>query len=193
MKTTFKYIAICFIATLIAVSAKAGARPQKPVMPADSLMNDTAPDFVLKDLNGKTVSLADYKGKILVLDFWATWCSYCRKSFPSTQLLINKYKNNPKVAFLFVDAREMKENYLELIHKLLTDNHYTFHVVLDEKGPDGVQNKIYTQYAVEGLPTKYIIDGKGTIRYKILGYDQDKPNADEVRDLSALIDAVRKL
>lgn len=193
MKITLKYIAVCFIAAFFAFTAQAGTHHQRPVMSEDSLMNDPAPDFILKDLNGKTVSLADYKGKTLVIDFWATWCSYCRKSFPSTQLLIDKYKRNPKVAFLFIDTRETKENYLDLINKFLTDNNYTFHVALDEKGPDGVQNKVCKQYVMEGIPTKYIIDGKGVIRYKIVGYDPDKPNADEVKDLSKLIDTVRKL
>ena len=52
---------------------------------ADTALNQPAPDFQLKDSNGKTVSLADYKGKTLVIDFWATWCVPCRNSFPAVK------------------------------------------------------------------------------------------------------------
>lgn len=108
MKIKLKCFAICFFVTFFAISVQAGTSHRHSIMPADSMLNSPAPHFILKDLNGKTVSLSDYKGKTLVLEFWATWCPYCRKSFPSTQLLLNKYKDDANVKFLFIDTREKK-------------------------------------------------------------------------------------
>lgn len=190
MKNTFKCTFFCLIVVFFALSAKASDYHQKSVPGADSLLNYPAPDFTLKDLSGKMVSLSDYRGKILVIDFWATWCHYCLKSFPSTQLVVDKYKDDPNVAFLFIDTREVKENYVEIIRKLLSDHHYTFNVVLDKKGPDGLQNKIFKQYGAEGVPATFIIDRDGIVRYKVLGYDEELPTDAVVKHMSELIDNV---
>jgi hypothetical protein len=69
-----------------------------------SLISEAAPAFELIDAQGKTVRLEDYKGKIIVLDFWATWCGPCISSFPGMQKAVDKYKENPNVKFLFVNT-----------------------------------------------------------------------------------------
>lgn len=193
MHATNKRIAICFMATLLSVSKKVNATCHKSVMQIDTMLNLPSPDFVLKDLDGKPVSLADFRGKTLVIDFWATWCNYCRISFPYAQLIIEKYKNDPNVKFLFIDTREKKDNYLELINKLLSENRYTFKVVVDEKDDDGIQHKIYKAFGCKGVPTKIIVDGKGIIRYKILGFYENIPTDIEIKNVSALIDGVENL
>jgi peroxiredoxin len=190
MKTSLNYIKL-FIVTLF-LTATAAAKGNAVKMPADSMLNDKAPDFVLKDINGKTVSLADYKGKVLILDFWATWCVPCRESFPATQKVLNKYKDDPAVSFLFIDTREKTDNYVDLIKKFLDENHYTFKVVLDEKGPDGIQNKMYKQYVMPGIPTKFIIDKNGVIRFKVIGFNPNLTEEDIMKELSEMIEAARK-
>jgi peroxiredoxin len=135
-----------------------------------TMINQPAPTFALKDLDGKTIALADLKGKIVIVDFWATWCGPCKASFPGMQLAINKYKDDPNVKFLFIDCWENSNNYLDGVKKFIADNKYSFNVLIDEKGEDGRQSKVVSTYKVEGIPTKFIIDKNGNIRFKYVGY-----------------------
>jgi peroxiredoxin len=134
------------------------------------MINEPAPAFTLKDLDGKTVSLADLKGKTVIVDFWATWCGPCKASFPGMQMAVNKYKDDPNVKFLFVDTWENGDKYVDEVKKFITDNKYTFHVLIDEKVDDGKQAKVISSYNVDGIPTKFIIDKNGNIRFKYVGY-----------------------
>lgn len=135
-----------------------------------SMINETAPTFALKDFDGKEVSLASLKGKVVILDFWATWCGPCKASFPGMQLAVNKYKDNPNVKFLFIDTWESGDNYVPGVKKFIADNKYTFHVLIDEKGSDGRQSKVVSSYKVDGIPTKFVIDQTGNIRFKHVGF-----------------------
>lgn len=115
-------------------------------------------DFTLVNLAGEKVSLADYKGKVVVLDFWATWCGPCRASFPKMQELVSKYKNK-NVEFFFIDVwekmqpAETKKN----VEKFIKDKNYSFNVLFDFK------DEIVAKYKIEGIPTKILIDKGGNI------------------------------
>jgi len=154
---------------------------------AKTMINKPAPTFALKDLDGKTVALADLKGKTVIVDFWATWCGPCKASFPGMQLAVNKYKDDPNVKFLFVDCWETEKDYVPGVQKFVADNKYTFHVLIDEKGDDGRQSKVVSSYGVTGIPTKFVIDKNGNIRFSYVGYSGTPEKLlEEVTDMITL-------
>lgn len=75
--------------------------------------------FAMKDLDGNTVDLSRMKGKILVLDFWATWCAPCKASFPGMQMAVDKYADDENVEFFFIATMETNPDYKAEIRKFL--------------------------------------------------------------------------
>jgi len=127
-------------------------------------VNKPAINFSLKSLDGKTVRLSELKGKVVVVDFWATWCGPCTASFPFLQQVYEKYKANPNVVILTLNTWERVTGAEReaLVKKFMEENKYTFPVLYDE----GFVEK----YGVEGIPTKFIIDKKGMIQFKSIGF-----------------------
>jgi len=149
---------------VLADAREAGARDMKEKV-LKSRLNKPAVQFTLKDVAGKTVRLADFKGKVVVVDFWATWCGPCKASFPTLQKICDRYEKNPDVKFLALDTWENvsgKERE-DLVKKFLKDNTYTFHVLFDE---DYVE-----KYGVEGIPSKFVIDRKGSLAFRSIGFE----------------------
>ncbi|OFY40719.1 MAG: hypothetical protein A2X18_11725 [Bacteroidetes bacterium GWF2_40_14] len=157
---------------------------------AKDLINIPAPKFSAKDIAGNTISLVDLKDKIVIIDFWATWCGPCKKSFPAMQLAVNKYKNDPNVMFLFIHTWEKEDNATETAINYLKENNFNFHLIMDLNDPVTKTNNIVTSYKVSGIPTKFIIDGNGNIRYKVTGFTGGDEAA--VEEISAMIESVRK-
>jgi peroxiredoxin len=148
------------------------------------LLSESAPAFTLKDLDGNTVATADLKGKIVILDFWATWCGPCKRSFPAMQKTVNKYKDDPNVKFLFIDTWERVADPSKDVKKFIQDNNYTFQVLLDDK-----TTGVVSQFKVKGIPAKFIIDGAGNVRFKLTGFSGGDDAA--VEELSAMIEMIR--
>ena len=145
------------------------------------MINEPAPEFTLVDLNGEEVSLADYKGKTIVLDFWATWCGPCLQSFPAMKTAVENY-DDKNVKFLFVNTWERVEDKKTNAQNFIKENNYPFHVLMDE------ENRVITDYKVTGIPTKFIIDGGGNIRFRSVGYGG---NPDQlIEEIDAMIELV---
>lgn len=130
----------------------------------DTFGTAAATDFALKNLDGKEVKLSDYKGKVVVLDFWATWCGPCKASFPKMQDLVTQYKDKD-VAFLFINTWENKkeDEVLKNVTNYITEKKYNFNVVFDSK------SEVVANYKIEGIPTSILIGKDGNILFS--GHD----------------------
>lgn len=141
------------------------------------LLDGRAPEFTLTDLNGNEVSLASLKGKTVILDFWATWCGPCKKSFPVMQQVVNKYQDDPNVVFFFVNTWEKGlklEERKEKISQFMQVNGYNFHVLLDvplktESG-EYIKNvpesyKVAKDYKITSIPTRVVIGPEGNQKF----------------------------
>jgi thiol-disulfide isomerase/thioredoxin len=133
-------------------------------------VGSAAPAFSLEGIKnvtaGQKVSLANYKGKIVYVDFWASWCGPCQRSFPALESLRAKYKDKG----FEVVAINMDEN-LQDATDFLTKHPVSFPIARDAKGT------VAEEYKVKGMPSAYIIDQKGTVLNIVEGFDEAKETA----------------
>jgi peroxiredoxin len=127
-------------------------------------LGDNAPDFNFSLTKTQTANLADYKGKIVMVNFFATWCPPCRLERPRVQKEIwEKYKDNPKFVLLAFDREEGWDVLLPFKEK----NQFTFSMLPDEG------RKIYGLYAKQYIPRNVLIDENGKVIYQSMGYTED--------------------
>ena len=135
-----------------------------------------APDFVFPGLDGKTVRLADYKGKVVFLNIWATWCPPCREEMPSMEKLYKELKGEDfEILAVSIDASGAKA-----VAPFMKEYHLSFPVLLDPEGT------IKTLYGTTGVPESFIIDKEGMIEQIIIG-PMDWATPDVVRFFRDLI------
>ena len=120
-----------------------------------------APDFELTTLDGETVKLSDYRGKKVIVNFWATWCPPCKAEMPHMQNFYEEYKDND-IEILAVNLTNMDKGH-DAIDAFVKEYGLTFPIPLDEEGDAGTTYQAYT------IPTSYILDEKGVITKKIVG------------------------
>jgi len=138
-----------------------GTQPDKEALLEE--MNDIPMmDFTLKDLEGKSHTLSDYKGKMIVLNFWASWCPPCRAEMPDLEKFFQDSKRGD-IAFLTVNLTDGIREKEETARNFIAENGYTFPVLLD------LGTKVAEEYYVGSIPTTFIIDKDGIIRYYIPG------------------------
>jgi peroxiredoxin len=119
---------------------------------------DPAPDFTLTNPDGKKVSIKDFRGKVVFLNFWASWCEGCREEMPSMERLYKEFKGKG-LEILAVNVKEQRPTAVAFYKKL----QLTYPVVLD---PDGEVGLLYGAF---GLPVTYLIDRKGILLARLWG------------------------
>ncbi len=147
-----------FVVALLAIGLSAcsgggsaeSAAPDLEVAPVE---NALAPDFKLTDMDGNVVQLSDYRGKVVLVNFWATWCPPCVMEMPTLQDRYAKYGGKDFVV-LAVDVDETELP----VQAFMARNGLSFPVMIDEGG------ELYQLYQVRGLPSSYLIDEQGVIR-----------------------------
>ncbi|NOZ72816.1 MAG: TlpA family protein disulfide reductase, partial [Chloroflexi bacterium] len=122
------------------------------------LVGNIAPDFTLRTLSGDTLRLADLRGQVVLLNFWATWCGPCQKEMP---LLMESYLQYQDQGFVVVGIN-VGESTLK-IQSFVDALQITFPIALDEK------LQVNHQYRVFGLPTSFLLDRQGVIDYRAIG------------------------
>ncbi len=150
------------VATLAAEST-----PPVPQLAAGAM----APDFVTQDLAGREVRIADYRGKVLILDFWATWCSPCIASMPHTQEVAAKYaaQGVEVLAVCTGDKRRRFEDWVRLKAGTYPAIRFTFDP-REQGTPAEAQRASFALYGVPSIPAQFILDREGRIAAVINGY-----------------------
>ncbi len=134
-----------------------------------------APDFSLKDLNGNVVKLSDYKGKIVILNFWAVWCKYCKQEMPDLNELNKELEKDNEAVILAVDSQESPDT----VKNYLASNKINLKVLLDQDG------SITQMYGISGFPTTFIINKDGTLYTYI-------PQATNKETLTDILNKIKK-
>lgn len=121
--------------------------------------NAKAPNFNLKDQYGIVHSLENYKGKVIFLNFWATWCPPCKKEMPDIEDIYKEYGENKKdVVILGVNSEKENE-----VKKFLKDKGYTFPTLIDEN------SEVMRKYFIQAFPTSFVIDKEGNVYGYVMG------------------------
>ena len=119
-----------------------------------------APDFSLSNLEDETVKLSNFKGNIVMVNVWASWCKPCQYEMPAMQKVHEKYSERGLV--ILAVNNTYQDNYSDVVN-FVTNNHLTFSILLDKTG------EVSKLYQVQALPSTYFIDQKGIINDVIIG------------------------
>jgi cytochrome c biogenesis protein CcmG/thiol:disulfide interchange protein DsbE len=163
MKNLFKTMVLLILILILGCSKSKEEKKTDPKQPSKVQVAPEegyyAPGFQLTDLKGQKVSLSDYKGKVVLVNFWATWCGFCRKELPSMESLYQMLKPRGfEILAINVDRLSVQE-----VSSFILKNQMNFPVLLNPLGD------VAKQYHVSGLPVSFLVDQKGIIRWKVVG------------------------
>jgi peroxiredoxin len=169
---TITLLALAAAAYVVVFNNSVSARePQKAFMTPGGPAGEVAPGFTLPDLGGKSVSLSSFKGKVVILDFWATWCPPCRREIPDFISLQKQYGSRGlQVVGVALDE-------LDKVKGFVAANGMNYPVLL---GNDRV---VESYGGISGIPTTYILDRKGRIIQRFEGFRSKETFESEVKKL----------
>ncbi|WP_085815043.1 TlpA disulfide reductase family protein [Geoanaerobacter pelophilus] len=142
---------------LLLVIAVAASGCSKKEVPAQE--GAAAPDFTLQDLSGKQVQLSSLKGKVVLVNFWATWCPPCREEIPS-MVKLNQVMQGKNFQMLAISVDEGGQ---QAVQEFFRQNGVSLPALFDTDG------SVSRRYGTTGVPETFIVDGKGMIRKKVIG------------------------
>ncbi|MCX5687954.1 MAG: redoxin domain-containing protein [Candidatus Omnitrophica bacterium] len=132
-----------------------------------------APEFSLKDINGAEKKLSDFKGKVVIIDFWATWCPPCRNEIPHFVSLYNQYKGQG----LEIIGVALDQNPGGVLPGFIKDNSINYIILVGN-------NKVSDLYGgISAIPTTFIIDRNGNIIKKYIGYNEREVFESQIKEL----------
>ena len=144
----------------------APARPAEPQVPLIQV-GTVAPDFEMQELDGKTIKLSDWKGKVVVVDFWATWCGPCKEGLPHTQALASQYKEQGVVVIASCTSDERAK-----FEAWVRENgaQYPDVIFAHDANERGLERASRKHYGVSGIPAQFVIDRDGKVAAYVSGY-----------------------
>lgn len=170
-----------FVAVGLAAGGLVACNPRaaSPAGPKDKVaaageIGSKLPEFSVEDLQGRKISSADLRGKVVILDFWATWCQPCKKEMPGYQSLVDRYGARGFAVLGFkVDMMRDMEDPLKFARKIGV--HYPLAIA-----GESLRAKFG---GIEGLPTTMLYDRQGILRKKIVGFEYTSVVEEEVKPL----------
>lgn len=157
MKKGFLRLSLASVFVLSVFFHPGCERPQKEAVSAAVGLG--APDFSLRDADGRLWRLSDLKGSVVLVNFWASWCPPCKEEMPYLQNLYEKMKGNPKFSLLTVLYRDDPK----AAYAYLRENGYTFPMLMD---PESTAAR---SYGLTGVPETFLIDKAGVVQAKKIG------------------------
>jgi peroxiredoxin len=162
------------VALLLAGCAVPGSGQSGRPPGTGTAVGEMAPNFSLVGLDGKTHSLSDYRGHVVLVNFWATWCIPCRAEIPELEVTYRKLQAQG-VVFLGVDWREGRDT----VQPFVDDRQVSYPVLLDSDGT------AYTAYQVDVLPKTFVVDRQGRVAVVQVGLGTRDRFAQELKQAGA--------
>lgn len=154
----------------VALGAPTTLSLDEAILKARGISSGEAPEFNLETLGGDSIRSADLKGKVVVLDFWATWCGPCIDELPQFQATVDRWADRPEVVFLAISLDEDDD----VVRRFMTKNDYDFPVARDGEVDD--------DFGVSAIPTIVLIGREGRIQYRHVGFDSEEDLTQKLSD-----------
>ena len=167
-----RYLTRCVVLLLTVLIASSAWADSKALHPVEG--HPIAPDFDLKDIDGNSHHLSDYRGKVVIVNFWATWCPPCRFELPSMEKLWQATRDKG-VMILAIDLGENEDT----IFTFTSDYPVSFPLLMD------FDSSVTKKYSVLGIPTSFVIDPHGRMIYRVVGTREwdDRQVSDAILEL----------